>query len=445
MVDIIIIAVFLGISLIIGILNTKKGDKEGFLIANRRLGVFRSVMTLCGTFVGAMTFLVYTAFVYRFGISAIWIFVGYFLGFIIFIPFALYLKDYSKDKQYYTIVDFFKEKFGKGIALLVVAVIFLWYFGTLGAQFIGGGKVLKELSGLDYNVATIIICAVIIIYLIFGGFKSVVATDVFQFGVLGIILIIITFIIRKKVDVPLSHFNPFNAGPVNIIAFLLLGLATPFATQDYWQKVYAMKNKKVVKYSFIISGVLVFILSIFLTYIGLIARTYFQNIDPDIAILYSFTKLVPSVFRGIVGIAFFAAILSTSDTFLFLLALNFTNDFLGLKGEKFEHKVRYTRVAILVIGATALILALLFPNIVDIAIIFKSIGLIISPIVLYIWFKKENSLAIMLTIFIITPVIIILSIVGFIAGFLGPEMAFISMFGAAIVYGITYLFKRKKG
>jgi len=39
-------------------------------------------MTISGTFVGAMTLLVYTAFVFTFGISAIWIFFGFCIGFI---------------------------------------------------------------------------------------------------------------------------------------------------------------------------------------------------------------------------------------------------------------------------------------------------------------------------------------------------------------------------
>ena len=78
MIGIIEIIIFLGISIAIGLLNNKKNDEEGYMIAGRTLGVFKSVMTLCGTFVGAMTLLVYTAFVYTFGISALWIFVGYF-------------------------------------------------------------------------------------------------------------------------------------------------------------------------------------------------------------------------------------------------------------------------------------------------------------------------------------------------------------------------------
>ena len=78
-----LVFLFFVISLAIGYFASKKEDAEGYLIANRKLGLFQSVMTLSGSFIGAMTLLVYTAFVFTYGISALWIFVGFIIGFII--------------------------------------------------------------------------------------------------------------------------------------------------------------------------------------------------------------------------------------------------------------------------------------------------------------------------------------------------------------------------
>ena len=81
-------ALFFLINIIIGCFLSRSKDFEGFLIANRTLGLFQSVMTINGTFIGAITLLVYTAYVFVFGISAIWIFIGYCIGFIIFSVFS---------------------------------------------------------------------------------------------------------------------------------------------------------------------------------------------------------------------------------------------------------------------------------------------------------------------------------------------------------------------
>lgn len=436
-----IISFFFLVSILIGWYASRKGDAEGFLVANRKLGLFHSVMTLSGTFVGAMTLLVYTAFVFTFGISAMWIFIGYFVGFILFTPFAIYLYKYSKDKSFYTIADFFKLRFGRGISVLVIAIIFLWYFGSLSAQFIGGGKILSELTGMSFSLSAIIMCGSIVFYLILGGFQSVVRTDVFQFIVLGIILIILTFSIRQGLQVPLEYFNPFNAGIVNILAFFLLGVMAPFATQDYWQRIFAMKNLKVVKRAFVISGILVLLVSFILTYIGLIARSSFSDIDADLAVLHSFTRLAPDYLAGFVAVVFFSAILSTADTYLFLLSVNFTNDISGKTRSDPGSKIKTTRLAIFIIGALALILALIYPNIVDITIIFKAIGLTISPIVIIAWISKGNRIAIVTAITLTTLIIIVLSATGFIK----PELAFVGIFGGFLFYLLAVLFVRMLG
>ena len=433
-----LIGLFFLISILIGWLASRKEDAEGFMIANRKLGLFQAVMTLSGTFVGAMTLLVYTAFVFTFGISALWIFIGYVVGFVIFTFFAIYLYKYSKGKNFYTLADYFKFRFGKKVALVIISIIFVWYFGTLSAQLYGGGKILSDLSGMSFTLSAILMCAVILFYLILGGFRSVVKTDVFQFIVMGVILLVMALTLKTGLQVPISHFNPFNAGIVNIIAFFLLGVLTPFATQDYWQRIFAMKNLKVVKSAFVISAFLVLIVSFILTYIGLIARTNFSNIDADLAVLYSFTQLVPNFLIGFVAIAFFAAILSTADTFLFLLSVNFTNDFLEMKSTDPRGRIKATRLAIFIIGILSLSLALIYPNIVDITIIFKSLGLIVSPIVIIAWLSKGNKTAIISTVLITTLIILVLSAFGFVR----PELGFVGMIGGFIIYGLTILISR---
>lgn len=437
-ISIVEVVAFFIISLSIGALSRGKKNVDDYLIGGRDLGIFRSVMTICGSFVGAMTLLVYTAFVYTFGISALWIFVGYLVGFVVFIPFAVYLKEFSQTRKYYTLVDFFKEKYNRKVALFILSAVFIWYFGTLSAQFIGSGKILEELSGIPYRISTVIICFVIISYLLIGGFRSVVLTDVFQFIMIGVILLIVVYVIQEDVRIPAEHWNLFNAGVPNIIAFLLLGLATPFATQDFWQKIYAMRDKRVVKWSFTISGVILFSVSLFLTYIGLIARTKFPGIDADIAAIQSFTSLVPEALKGIVGIAFFAAILSTADTFLFMLSVNTTHDSVKLRKEKREEKIIHTRIAVIVIGVLAMFLALSIEKIVDITMVFKSVGLVVAPIVIFTWRKVESKNAVMISVG--SMIVVVLALAAF--GFVRPELLFVGIFGAALLYGVTLLVEK---
>lgn len=423
--NVLLVAFFI-ITLFIGWISCRKEDTEGFLLANRKLGTFQSVMTICASFVGGMSLLVYPAFVFTFGISAMWIFIGYLIGFVFFSFFAFYLKKFPPTEKFYTFPDYFLHKFGKNTARCVIILIVTYYFGSLTIQFIGSGKILSTLSGFDYVPSVLIVGCIVMIYLMLGGFNSVVKTDIFQFIVLGILIVIIASVLKTGSQVPLTHMNPFNAGPVYIAAFLMLGILRLFAAQDYWQRVYAMKDEKVVKKSFVISGILLCLVAVILTYIGLVARTQFPFIDPDLAVLYSFKKLVPETLTGLVSVAFFAAILSSADTVLFMLGMNISHDLMNVK----ENKRYHTRLAVAGVGVASLLLALIFRNLVDLSILIKSIGLILPPIVLFIWRTEGDKNGIISSI-VLSSILVI----GFaIGGFLRPELSFIAIFGSTLFY-----------
>ena len=69
-------------------------------------------------------------------------------------------------------------------------VIVFFFFFYVGAQFLGGGKTLHTLFGLKPWTGALITAVVIIPYTVYGGFRSVVYTDVIQ-GILMIITLII--------------------------------------------------------------------------------------------------------------------------------------------------------------------------------------------------------------------------------------------------------------
>ena len=355
-----------------------------------------------------------------------WIFIGYLSGFITFASFATHLRRYTPTNRFYTMTDYFRHRFGVKVANCVIFVVFISYFGGLTAQIVGSGKILSELSGLTYETSAIVTVGMILTYLIFGGFKSVVKTDIFQFILCGVLVLIIAFATKTRLNVPLMHLDPFHAGPAKIIAFLLLGILGPFGGQDYWQKVYAMKNEKVAKRAFVVSGIIICLVGSILTYIGLIARTRFPSMDPDLAIIYSLTKLVPSGLHALISVLFFSAVLSSADTNLFMLGLNLTNDILHFK----EKKRFYTRLSITIIGILSLFISLKLTNLVDLAIVIKSIGFILPSIVLFLWITKGDTTAILYSI-IMTFILVIAFALG---GFLRPELTFVAFFGSTIFY-----------
>ena len=445
-----VLILFTILGIVLGRMTSTK-SVDDFALGGRGLAFFPSLMTLSGTFVSAVTLMVYTSFVYIYGISAAWIFVGYTLGFLFFIPFALKLYRLSLEHNFFTLTDYFVFRYGRRTARWVIGVIFIWYLGLLSTQLLVGSNLLNEMGGIPVSWAKLGMMVTVLLYLLVGGFGSVVKTDIFQFLVIFLVLILVTMTLNRGGDVPPEMFNPFNAGFANIIAFLLLGILTPFATQDYWQKVFSMKSEKVVKQSFSAGAGINILLTVALTYVGLIARSSFPingsvgNEHAEMMVLRTFTELVPPEFQIAVLIAFFAAILSTSDTYLFLLSLNVTNDLFPRKEESASNGISRIRYALVAVGFMALLIALFFQRIEDIVITFKALGIGIAPVILYDWAGKHHKQTVVMALLIMTVVSLSVSIFMMrTAGEINPAIAFVSIGTSALTYGISFSLRAKK-
>lgn len=448
----VLIGVLVGFTLlgiVLGRLTSTK-SVDDFALGGRSLGFFPSLMTLSGTFVSAVTLMVYTSFVYIYGISAAWIFVGYTLGFLFFIPFALKIYRLAGIHKFYTLTDYFVHRYDRKTARWIIGVIFVWYIGLLSTQLLVGSNLLNELGGIPENWAKAGMLISVLTYLLVGGFGSVVKTDMFQFLVIFLVLILVTMTLQRGGDVPSELYRPFNAGPVRIIAFLLLGILTPFATQDYWQKVFAMKNEKVIKQSFGVGAAVNILLTVALTYVGLIARAQFPvtgavgNEHAEMMVLRTFTELVPPEFQVAVLIAFFAAILSTSDTYLFLLSLNITNDLFPKKNAGAHTEIRRIRWALVGVGLASLLIALFFTRIEDIVVTFKAVGIGIAPVIFYDWAGKHHKSSMIWSLLVMLVVTLTVSVYLMnTQGKIDPAIAFVSIGSSTLVYGLSYAFNKR--
>jgi Na+/proline symporter len=154
--------------------------------------------------------------------------------------------------------------------------------------------------------------------------------------------------------------------------------------------------------------------------------------------------LVPPEFQVAVLIAFFAAILSTSDTYLFLLSLNVTNDLFPNKEETAGAGIKRIRWALVGVGFFALLIALFFQRIEDIVVTFKALGIGIAPVIFFDWAGKHHKQSVVRALLVMTVVCLGVSIYMMSAqGKINPAIAFVSIGTSSLVYGISYLVRKK--
>jgi sodium/proline symporter len=131
---------------------------------------------------------------YAMGLTEIWTALGCVAGIITaWVVIAWRLRDAAETYQVSTFTEFIAKKHGevgKWIRIVGSFTIVFFFFFYVGAQFLGGGKTLHTIFDIDPNLGMLITAAIIVPYTIYGGFRSVVYTDVIQAIVMIITLII---------------------------------------------------------------------------------------------------------------------------------------------------------------------------------------------------------------------------------------------------------------
>ncbi len=408
------------VCILIGILSSRKQKDEDYLIAGRKLGLWGFMASVVASYIGGAAIVAFTAYVYQFGISAIAVFIGTSIGFLLFIPYAIKLRKLGEEKKFFTLSDWFYHNFNTEVGLLSAIILFIVYFGMLLNQFIAGSTILASISGWSYETALLFSSLIISVYLFAGGFRSVIKTDIFQYIVLVVILFILAFILNdgensSEVIKGLVDFS--DADPVMTIAFLAFGVFIVFQSSEYWQRVYAAKNEQVVRRGLKGSAILTMITGLVICLVGLAAHYHVPGIEPKEAFAEGLTVLVPGKYIVAGLILIFAAIMSSADTQIFVLASSAAMDFFGQLSKTHDdakQMMRRTRLFIVLFSLAGFAFAYNFRDLVAVFIFITGIGFTILPaaVASFHW-KIKNQAAMASFMSGIIYVIILVLIAGF--------------------------------
>lgn len=253
-------------------------------------------------------------------------------------------------------------------------------------QLIAGGSILSASAGMPYWLAVLLIGIVVSLYLFSGGFRAVLRTDVFQHIVILLVVVLSSTIFGKMDGLDPSSFGLFTAGPVNVLGFFLYGVLVIVIAAEFWQRIFAGRSVRVVRKSLVLSSIIFLVLSFFIVFIGLAVRANVPGIPPETAILVGLTQLLPPALLGMGAVVLFAAVMSSFDTFVFVLSTSLVNDF--MKSSRSEgitlQRVRWISV---VLGLLGVLFALVFKSVISVLISISGLYFSLSPslIASFIW------------------------------------------------------------
>lgn len=397
MLDTYLILGYIVLCLLIGYFSGRKQTGEDFMIMDRKLGLFSFVCTVVASLIGATAMVVYVAYIFQFGLGALSAILGVAIGFTAFAFYAHRLRALAHEHHFHSMADFFHHSFGGRVGHFVALLVMLQLIILILKQFIGGAGVIVGISSYSYETALLMSAIVIFVYLIMGGFRSVVRTDIFQYLAMLILMFVIGFSMAGQANLPVTAFMENSSSWGIVISFFVLGLVIVWYDPAIWQRVYAAKDDRVVRWGLIYSSIALVILGIGIALIALSAKQAFPDIDPAQALVFGITHLLPPGLVGLGAILIFAAIMSSADTILFLIASNITKDFIRpLKKRDLspDELTYYTRWSLMIVIAVAAGLAYFFRDLVKLALINDALGMTLAPAIIASFFTRLKSRAV---------------------------------------------------
>ncbi|MDD6311113.1 MAG: sodium:solute symporter [Firmicutes bacterium] len=403
--DIIIVIAYLLTLIVVGIWTAKKTKTtEDFMVAGRNIGIWRFTAAMAACVIGGALTTGGATLGYNFGISALWL--GGIFAVSIFLL-SLLLRTKLTNMRILSACEGFGVFYGPQARLLSSLVMVVYLFMVAVVQVVAAGTIMNVMFGWSLQVSMLIGGLVVLLYVVIGGMWAVTYTDIIQFLIMTVGVIIIcpvmaihgiggfgTFI----ESVPATHWDITSIGAPKIIAYILLYTPGFLVGQDIWQRAFTAKSPKVARRGTMMAAAYIFIYALAITVLGMCLYIAMPNMeDPTLAFATATTTFTPTGVRGVLLAAALAAVMSTASSEIMGTATVIFNDLIlgGNKNYSEKKGVLITRGLAIVTGLVAIVCALWIQSVLvalDVAYAFLS-GCIFVPLVFAFLLKKVSAKA----------------------------------------------------
>ena len=387
----------IGIGLL-AMLKTK--NQSDFFIGGRVMN--KIVVALSAVSSGRSSWLVLglSGMAYTLGTGAVWAIVGYItVEAFQFVYLGKKLRDETQVMDSITLLDYFDSRFGdkkKLIRITGAIIIGLFMTAYVAAQFNAGAKTLATALNISLELSLVISGLLILVYMVLGGYVAVAYNDVVRAVIMLIGLVVLPVVgiiflggtgtlFDMLYNLNPGMIDPFSLSVGMIIGFVGIGLGSP-GQPHIVVRYMSIDQSKNLTYSAVVGTVWNIVLGIGAVCIGLIGRAVFPNVnvlpdsDPEMIYLVLSSKYFGTVFYGLLVGGIFAAILSTADSQLLVVASTFVRDIYEKvlpKKKVIEEvdKLKLSRIVVILSGIAAIILAYIAKNLVFWLVLFAWGGL----------------------------------------------------------------------
>lgn len=368
-IDILLVAVYLLIMLVIGIVaKSKIKQSEDFYLAGRSLNYLVLMATVSASIIGGGAMIGRTGVTYSDGLVSVLLALPYLLGMYFFSMISSRINHIGAKEKISSIPELMEFRFGKEAKILSAVLIAFTMMATVGTQITATATILNATGGISYELGAWIAVTIFVGYTVFSGLFGVVYTDVVQFITLVLFLYILLPIktlteiggLSKLIEsVPKEMLDVQPS--VEIIGWIFTSLVFTLAGAEMWQRAFAAKSPKDARKGMLL-GTTVYAYTIGVTIIiGLGAFVLMPNMGSrDAALPMLIMTYLPSGIRGLTLAALLAVLMSSADTYLLVSVQTIVKDIIGeFRPQTSEQtELRLSRIFTVVLGFGALLVSL---------------------------------------------------------------------------------------
>lgn len=353
--------VYMAILLLVAILSSRRQSSfQNYVLADRNQPRILIIGSMLASTIGGGLTLGTVSKAYAIGFPAFWFVASGALAHLIQ---GIFLSEKVRKTEALTLPDLAEKLSSPAVRRLTGAIIAITWTGIAAGQFLAVSKIITSITGIPHQWAVIASASFLVIYTIIGGQKSILRTDLFQFGLLAIaILSAVAWLFGSTPftleALDLRLFSP-TFGGLDLLYYLVVVAGSYLICPMMFGRILSSDSPASARKASFISALGMLIFAFAITSIGLWARASSIDIkgaDP-------LNALIGSVFPGwlsfLMLFGVLAAILSTADTVLLTAAGILEHDVLD------GDSIHRTKFWVGIIAAAACAIALFETDIVD--------------------------------------------------------------------------------
>jgi SSS family solute:Na+ symporter len=378
------IAVYLGILIVTGLWLGRKEAAQDFIIGNRQVGIIPTAASLAASFRdgGGIAFWMAAGFAASY--SGMWLLAGVLVSAVILAVIGPRLRADAARDGMITIQERVHAMVGPYSAKLSSVVSLIFGLLIISIQFHVTGNIFSEILKVPDIAGVGIVCAILILYLLAGGYKSVIVTDTIQFFVM-FSLILIPFFIPPPMESFSNVQSLFEGTWGDGMAFFLIGLCYLLVSPECWQRIFSAKNDRTITAGIPLTAVLLVLMTLSLIWLGMGAKHIFPDIDKETAysLIFQDTPMIAPWVLGYILVVFLSITMSTQSASCYGFVATLARMFFSAKTDTDKKYIRFSRVAMTVCLIASAALALSIHSV--IAFLFDAMGFVICLAPLYVF------------------------------------------------------------